>query len=170
MAARQRGPGGLPEGVIRALTCGVLVTDRVCVLIGHATRSPRWDIPKGLAEPGEAPEAAARRELGEETGLTPPLDLEPLGRLAYLPRKDLALFVWTVPTLPDPASLVCRSTFMVGGKAVPEIDRFACPRWADALPLLGRSMAATLQPIAIARGWLVSPPNASCGTAALPPS
>jgi 8-oxo-dGTP pyrophosphatase MutT (NUDIX family) len=29
-----------------------------------------WDFPKGLVEPGEEPLAAARREVGEETGLT----------------------------------------------------------------------------------------------------
>ena len=29
-----------------------------------------WDFPKGLVEPGEAPLAAARREVAEETGLT----------------------------------------------------------------------------------------------------
>jgi 8-oxo-dGTP pyrophosphatase MutT (NUDIX family) len=29
-----------------------------------------WDFPKGLVEPGEDPLAAARREVGEETGLT----------------------------------------------------------------------------------------------------
>jgi len=33
-----------------------------------------WDFPKGLVEPGEDPLAAARREVGEETGIT---DLEP---------------------------------------------------------------------------------------------
>jgi hypothetical protein len=34
-------------------SCGVLVTDGVQVLLGQASRSPRWDIPKGLAHPGE---------------------------------------------------------------------------------------------------------------------
>jgi putative (di)nucleoside polyphosphate hydrolase len=51
------------------MSCGVLVTDGVRVLLGHASRSPRWDIPKGLANPGEPLVTAALRELFEETGL-----------------------------------------------------------------------------------------------------
>jgi 8-oxo-dGTP pyrophosphatase MutT (NUDIX family) len=41
----------------------VLVTDGVQVLLGHASCSPRWDIPKGLAHPGEPFVTAAVREL-----------------------------------------------------------------------------------------------------------
>ena len=153
MAARQRNDRGLAKAVTRALSCGVLVTDGAHLLIGHATRSPRWDIPKGGAEPGEAPEDAARRELQEETGLAAPPDLEALGQFPYLPRKDLALFVWAVPVMPDPATLICRSTFSIGGKTVPEFDRFACLPWGEAVPLLGKSMVAVLTPILRNRGW-----------------
>ena len=156
MAARQRTRRGIGDGVSTALTCGVLVTDGRRLLIGHATRSPRWDIPKGLAEPLEDAEAAARRELGEETGLTAPDTLEPLGHFTYLPRKDLALFAWLAETLPDPETLVCRSTFMVGAVTLPEFDRFSCPEWSDALPKLGKSMRAILAPLAEARGWLAN--------------
>ncbi|HME20545.1 MAG TPA: NUDIX hydrolase [Acetobacteraceae bacterium] len=61
-------------------SCGVIVTDGVRVLLGHATRSPRWDIPKGLAEPGESFAAAAVRELAEETGLAvSEAELRPFG-------------------------------------------------------------------------------------------
>ena len=86
-------------------SCGVLVTDGPRVLLGHAARTPRWDIPKGLADPGEALAAAAARELREETGLlASPCALVPLGTYPYLPAKDLALFAWRVPAMPDPAS------------------------------------------------------------------
>ena len=136
------------------LTCGVVVTDGAHVLIGHATRSPRWDIPKGVAEPGETPETAARRELLEETGLTSQAPLVFLGRLPYLPRKDLALFCCTVAAMPDPANLVCRSTFLIAGRAVPEFDRFACPPWPDALSRLGKSMASVLTAVGRGQGWV----------------
>ncbi len=154
MAARQRGAGGVAAGVSRRLTCGVLVTDGYRLLIGHATRSPRWDIPKGMAEADETAEAAACRELAEETGLDRPGVLEPLGQFTYLPAKDLAVFAWLVAAMPDPATLVCRSTFTVGGQCLPEFDRFACPAWAEGLGKLGKSMRAVLTPLAEARGWL----------------
>src|SRR5205823_4990171 len=102
-------------------SCGVIVTDGGRVLLGHATRSPRWDIPKGVAEAGEAPRAAAARELREETGLEVPLAaLIDLGAHTYLPGKDLALFAWIPPAMPDPRALFCASTFALpGGQVLP---------------------------------------------------
>src|SRR5215213_7101302 len=96
----------------KMVSCGVLVTDGENLLLGHAPRSPTWDIPKGVAEPGEAFAAAARRELCEETSLRAPEDaLRPLGVFSYLPAKDLALFLWMPPAMPDPDALVCASWF-----------------------------------------------------------
>ena len=93
-------------------SCGVIVGDGERILLGHATRSPRWDIPKGEAEPGEDFAAAAARELHEETGLTvAPGELTALGVHAYLRGKNLALFAWTPSVLPDPKRLVCTSRF-----------------------------------------------------------
>ena len=129
----------------RALSCGVVVTDGRHLLIGHATASARWDIPKGIAEPGEDPEAAARRELLEETGLIAPGQaLVAAGQHSYRPGKDLALFIWQVEAMPDPQSLRCSATFPRGGRLLPEFDRFACPPWAGALVRLAPAMAAVL--------------------------
>jgi 8-oxo-dGTP pyrophosphatase MutT (NUDIX family) len=139
----------------RLVTCGVVITDRHRLLLGHATHSPRWDIPKGVAEPGEDYAAAAARELEEETSLLAPASaLTPLGVHAYRPGKDLALFAWLPEDLPDPTRLVCRSTFRTTrGDVLPEFDRFGLFAWEDALQRVGRSMADVLRKISPAQGW-----------------
>jgi 8-oxo-dGTP pyrophosphatase MutT (NUDIX family) len=130
-------------------SCGVIVGDGEHVLLGHATRSPRWDIPKGEAEPGEDFAAAAARELQEETGLSAPLgELSAHGVHAYLRGKDLALFAWRPVPLPDPKSLVCSSTFTLpNGSTLPEFDRFGLFSWDEALRRVGKNMAGVLAEI-----------------------
>ena len=150
-AARGAGPGA----VNRALSCGVVLTDGRHLLIGHATASARWDIPKGIAEPGEDAETAARRELLEETGLTAPGQaLVAAGQHSYRPGKDLALFIWQVEAMPDTQPLRCTATFARGGRLLPELDRFACLPWSDALARLAPAMATVLSVLARERGWL----------------
>jgi 8-oxo-dGTP pyrophosphatase MutT (NUDIX family) len=130
----------------RRVSCGVVVTDGRHVLLGHATRSPRWDLPKGLAEPGESLVAAALRELAEETGLAvAESELRSFGVHAYLRDKDLALFVWMPRTMPDPDALICRSTFTLpNGTELPEFDRFGLFEWSEALGKVGKNMARIL--------------------------
>jgi 8-oxo-dGTP pyrophosphatase MutT (NUDIX family) len=124
------------------VSCGVIVTDGKRVLLGHATRSPRWDIPKGLAEPGEPPVATAVRELAEET------QLRSLGVHAYLRDKDLALFVWMPAHMPSPDQLICHSTFVLpGGAIVPEFDRFGLFEWPEALGKVGKNMARVMRAV-----------------------
>jgi putative (di)nucleoside polyphosphate hydrolase len=133
----------------RQTSCGVIVTDGERVLLGHATRSPRWDIPKGVAEPGEAFAATAARELLEETGLTVnPEALADLGVHAYLRGKDLALFAWVRPQLPDPQTLTCTSHFpLADGTLLPEFDRFGLFQWEAALTRVGKNLARVLTSI-----------------------
>src|SRR5512142_1530937 len=103
----------------KATSCGVIVTDGRLILLGHATRSPRWDIPKGVAEPGEPFVAAAVRELSEETGLlVSEAELCDLDVHAYLRDKDLALFCWMPAAMPVPDALTCSSTFALPGGEV----------------------------------------------------
>ena len=128
------------------VTCGVLVTDGTRILLGHATRSPRWDIPKGVADTGESFSDAALRELHEETGLVPAAgDLIGLGRHPYLRGKDIFLLAWTPDVLPDPATLRCTSTFETAdGRTLPEFDRFALFPLGEALRRIGSNLARVL--------------------------
>jgi 8-oxo-dGTP pyrophosphatase MutT (NUDIX family) len=130
----------------RETSCGVIVTDGERVLLGHATRSPRWDIPKGVADPGENFLEAAARELLEETGLAvPACELVELGVHPYLRSKDLALFAWRPQQLPDPQSLTCTSQFTLpNGTLLPEFDRFALFAWDEALTRVGKNLARVL--------------------------
>ena len=122
------------------------MTDGHDVLIGQASFSPRWDIPKGLAEEGESWPAAAARELQEETGLVvDPGALVDLGVHRYLPGKQLALFAWRPERMPDPSALRCTSTFRArDGRLVPEFARFAVAPWDEALARVGKNMARVL--------------------------
>jgi len=134
----------------RQTSCGVIVTDGERILLGHATRSPRWDIPKGTAEPDENFADAAVRELREETGLAaPPDELVALGVHPYLRGKDLALFVWASQPLPNPRELSCNSHFSLpNGTLLPEFDRFELFPWDEALTRIGKNLARLLAALA----------------------
>jgi 8-oxo-dGTP pyrophosphatase MutT (NUDIX family) len=124
-------------------SCGVVVGDGERLLLGHATRSPFWDIPKGEVEPGEDFVAAALRELREETGLiAAPEELVSAGVHPYRRGKDLALFAWRRPEMPDPKRLVCASHFALpNGTMLPEFDRFGLFDWDEAGRRVGKSLA-----------------------------
>jgi 8-oxo-dGTP pyrophosphatase MutT (NUDIX family) len=136
----------------KTTSCGVIVTDGQRLLLGHASRSPRWDIPKGGVEPGETLAAAACRELQEETGLAAPeAALIPLGVKPYLRNKDLALFAWVVDELPHPPTLACAAFFTLpNGARLPEFDRFGLFTRDEALSLVGKNLARLLSEISLA--------------------
>jgi 8-oxo-dGTP pyrophosphatase MutT (NUDIX family) len=115
----------------RAVSCGVVLLDRAGrVLLAHATDTTHWDIPKGHCEEGEAPLAAALRELVEETGIVlAPDRLKDLGRFVYRHDKDLHLFAArAADSEADLGGCVCTSMFprRSDGTMIPEMDAF---RW-----------------------------------------
>jgi len=133
----------------KAVSCGVIVRRAAGdLLLGHATGSHYWDIPKGVRDAGETSVDGALRELREETGIELRADqLLDLGLHKYLPRKDLHLFMLDPP---DPAIDIeaCRCsthyTPRYGGPDVPELDAF---RWASRLEvpaLCGKNMTRVL--------------------------
>ena len=135
----------------KTISSGVIVTDGERLVLGHACRSPRWDIPKGGVEPGESLAETACRELHEETGLEAPEDaLLPLGVKPYLRNKDLALFAWVVPELPDPKTLHCSEFFVLSdGTRLPEFDRFGLFTLEAALTRVGKNLARLLAEISL---------------------
>lgn len=122
----------------KRVSCGVLVfNERRELFVAHVTGQDWWDIPKGLLDAGEEPLCAAIREAREEAGLAlQAAALKDLGRLPYLPQKDLHLFVttWPYPTL-DLAFCHCSSFFECKktGQDRPEVDAY---KWIaiDAIP------------------------------------
>ncbi len=111
---------------MKLLSCGILLLNAQReLLLCHVTGAWHWDIPKGSAEPGEAPLAAALRETREECGLDlTGRPLTDLGQLAYLPRKDLHLYALLCERF-DAASCHCVSHYTDGwGRDRPEMDGF----------------------------------------------
>ena len=80
--------------------------------------------------------------------------LRPLGVHRYRPGKDLALFVWHVAAMPDPAGLLCRSMFRArDGRWLPELDAFAVLEWDAAMARLGTNMQRVLKDVRAGEGW-----------------
>lgn len=78
------------------------VGERLEVLLVHSSgvynRGKPWGIPKGLIDPGESPEDAARRETWEETGVTVHGPLVSLGSMVYRKsRKRVHCFTGPAP-------------------------------------------------------------------------
>lgn len=128
-------------------SCGILLFRRVGgsleVLLAHPGGPywqkqdyGSWSVPKGIAEAGEAPEAVAAREFGEETGSElvnvardpglPPLDL---GEVSL--RSGKVIRAWAVEGDLDPALSTSNEIEIewpprTGRRLViPEVDRVA---------------------------------------------
>ena len=77
----------------------------------YAAGGPLWEIPAGRLEPGEAPEACARRELREEAGVE-------AGRL------DRLTTIWTTPGFTDERIHLFWAADLAAGAHAREADEF----------------------------------------------
>ena len=77
----------------------------------YATGGPLWEVPAGTLNPGEDPEACARRELLEETG-------------AAAARIERLTSIWTTPGFTDEVIHLYMASGLTTGEAARERDEF----------------------------------------------
>lgn len=131
------------------ISCGLILTDGKQLLLCHPTGNSFWNIPKGLADPGESHSDACKREVLEETGLVFRTDqLAPLGTFPYLSGKMLSLFCYKTGILPAVASLHCDSYFLdAKGRKLPEHDAFRYATWEEAEALVNAGLVPVLKTV-----------------------
>ena len=115
------------------VSCGTLIVNPAGqLLLCHVTHTAKWDIPKGMQDPGESTLEAAMRELREEAGIAFPAGrFADLGLFDYRPDKRLHLYlVRAGDDLKSLDHLVCTSFFPhhASGEDTPEVDGY---RWAE---------------------------------------
>lgn len=121
------------------ITCGIVyrIKNTNTFLIGHATKTKVWSIPKGIKDDTDKDESfSACRELKEETSLIlNPEDLTFIGNFAYTNKKDMSLFYYEVDkeNAADIEGLFCTSSFAYNYTTkngynkvalLPEIDKY----------------------------------------------
>jgi predicted NUDIX family NTP pyrophosphohydrolase len=125
------------------------------VLVGHPggpfwakKDEGAWSIPKGLVEPGEDIESAARREFEEETGVAVTGDMIELGSIVLKSGKEVV--AWALEGNLDPASATSNLVSMEwppgSGRQIkfPEIDRLLWCSIAEAEVRLNRAQTSFL--------------------------
>ncbi|QPB12252.1 nudix hydrolase [Providencia phage PSTCR6] len=108
------------------ISAGIIFKHGTKILICHATHTPYWGIPKGHIDEGETPLEAAIREVKEETNhiVTDPENLIDLGEHFYYKGKNMHLFLYEGPNMPDDKTCICTSMYTKNGRTFPENDAF----------------------------------------------
>ncbi|HUR38178.1 MAG TPA: NUDIX domain-containing protein [Planctomycetota bacterium] len=109
------------------------------VLLVHASgaynRKSPWGIPKGMPDPGEPLEEAARRETREETGIAVTGPLVPLDSITYVKsRKEVFCFAGPAP---EGAVPTCAS-WEIDGARFMTLERARALIHPDQRPFLDR--------------------------------
>jgi len=138
----------------KVVSCGIVMLNaRRELFVCHATGNARWDLPKGLQEPGETALQTAVRECWEETSLAVrPGTLHELGLFDYLPAKRLHLFALRVaPDAFEIRQCRCHSTYPhhATGLPTPEVDGYA---WKP-LDRLGDWCGKNMSRVLLALDW-----------------
>jgi 8-oxo-dGTP pyrophosphatase MutT (NUDIX family) len=119
------------QPLVLAGACVIIFDGAGHVLLGRRTDSGQWDLIGGYLEPGETFEAAARREVREETGLT-------LGALRLVGHFSGAAFFHRYPNGDQVYGVgVAFVTEEVWGLPTPEVGEVRALRFfpLDALPV-----------------------------------
>jgi putative (di)nucleoside polyphosphate hydrolase len=116
--------------MVKMVSCGVVMLNaRRELFVCHTTGTSRWDLPKGVQEPGESVLQTAVREAWEETSLEIEAQtLNDLGRYDYLPTKQLHLFALRVAVDAfQTRDCRCHTTFPHHSTGLPtlEVDAYA---------------------------------------------
>ena len=139
---------------MNTISCGFLVLNSkneilACHPTGASFNNGCWNVPKGMREPhDETDYLTAVRELKEETDLEYDVDLKLVfdpGRMSYLPKKDIHLYVARVVNDDLISSVFCRSTFKNDrGFWIQEMD---ASTWTSDLEMFNKGLRPVIKKI-----------------------
>lgn len=139
---------------MNTISCGFLVLNSkneilACHPTGASFNNGCWNVPKGMRElHDETDYVTAIRELREETDLEYDVDLKLVfdpGRMSYLPKKDIHLYVARVVNDDLISSVFCRSTFKNDrGFWIQEMD---ASTWTSDLEMFNKGLRPVIKKI-----------------------